>query len=264
MATESPEGRRSWQGTENREWRRLGQDDRNRARVEVTPGGSQPHHPSQSELLMQWFSSKKSQADQPSSAGTHPPRMSLTQHRDAIFFFFFLVFNFIYLSIYLFLAVLGLCCCTQAFSSCGEPGATLCCGALTSHCGGFACCGARALGAWASVVVAHGLSSCGTWAQLLRGMWDIPRPGFEPVSPALAGRFLTSVPPGKPLLFSFEIPFPLWPLVVSQKGFPLGRWLPKSFLSHWTLKGKFRHHYPKAGAMHLWVYVTWSYHKQWK
>ena len=29
-------------------------------------------------------------------------------------------------------------------------------------------------------------------------MWDIPRPGPEPLSPALAGGFLTTVPPGKP------------------------------------------------------------------
>ena len=28
-------------------------------------------------------------------------------------------------------------------------------------------------------------------------MWDIPEPGIEPVSPALAGGFLTTVPPGK-------------------------------------------------------------------
>ena len=28
----------------------------------------------------------------------------------------------IFLKIYLFLAVLGLCCCTQAFSSCGKQG----------------------------------------------------------------------------------------------------------------------------------------------
>ena len=34
-----------------------------------------------------------------------------------------------------------------------------------SHCGGFSCCGARTLGARASVVVARGLSSCGSWAQ---------------------------------------------------------------------------------------------------
>ena len=31
-------------------------------------------------------------------------------------------------------------------------------------CSGFSCCGARALGAWASVVVACGLSSCGALA----------------------------------------------------------------------------------------------------
>ena len=34
-------------------------------------------------------------------------------------------------------------------------------------------------------------------------MWDLPRPGLEPVSPALAGRFLTTAPPGKPPIFSF-------------------------------------------------------------
>ena len=47
------------------------------------------------------------------------------------------------------------------------------------------------------------LSSCGSRAQLLRGMWDLPRPGLEPVSPALAGRFSTTVPPGKPPVIVF-------------------------------------------------------------
>ena len=28
-------------------------------------------------------------------------------------------------------------------------------------------------------------------------MWDLPGPGLEPVSPALADGFLTTVPPGK-------------------------------------------------------------------
>ena len=31
------------------------------------------------------------------------------------------------------------------------------------------------------------LSSCGSRAQLLRCMWDLPGPGLEPMSPALAG-----------------------------------------------------------------------------
>ena len=37
-------------------------------------------------------------------------------------------------------------------------------GELASHCGGFFCCGARALGALASVVVVRGFSSCGLQA----------------------------------------------------------------------------------------------------
>ena len=55
---------------------------------------------------------------------------------------------------------------------------------------GFSCCRARALGPQASVVVAHGLScsmACG----------NLPRPGLEPMSPALAGGFLINAPPGK-------------------------------------------------------------------
>ena len=55
----------------------------------------------------------------------------------------------------------------------------------------------------ASLVAEHRLqtrrlSSCGSWAQLLHGMWDLPGPGLELVSPALAGRFSTTAPPGKP------------------------------------------------------------------
>ncbi|KAJ8778906.1 hypothetical protein J1605_013140 [Eschrichtius robustus] len=49
------------------------------------------------------------------------------------------------------------------------------------------------------------LSSCGSQAQLLRGMWDLPRPGLEPVSPALAGRLSTTAPPGKPRHYLFDV-----------------------------------------------------------
>ena len=75
-------------------------------------------------------------------------------------------------------------------------GATLQCAAWASHCGGFSCCGARAL--------LRRLRSCGAWASLLHGMWDLPGPGLEPVSPALAGGFLTTAPPGKPGIFPFN------------------------------------------------------------
>ena len=61
-----------------------------------------------------------------------------------------------------------------------RAGATLACGAQASHCSGFSCYGAQALGMWALVVVACGLSSCGSRAQLLCGTWDLPRPGLEP------------------------------------------------------------------------------------
>ena len=36
-----------------------------------------------------------------------------------------------------------------------------------------------------SWVLERGLSGCGTWAWLLWGMWDPPRPGIKPMSPTL-------------------------------------------------------------------------------
>ena len=42
------------------------------------------------------------------------------------------------------------------------------------------------------------LSSCGTQACSLLGVWDLPKQGQNPWSPARAGRFSTTEPPGKP------------------------------------------------------------------
>ena len=95
------------------------------------------------------------------------------------------------------MTVLSLRFCARAFSSCGKWGPLFIAvrGPLTIA---------------ASLVAEHRLqtrrlSNCGSRAQLLRGMWDLPRPGLEPVSPALAGRFSTTAPPGKPLNSSFLI-----------------------------------------------------------
>ena len=95
--------------------------------------------------------------------------------------------------------MLGLRCCMQAFSSCRERGLLFNAvrGLLivvASHCRARTAPGARA-----SVVLACRLSSCGAQACLLCSMWDLPRPGIEPISPALAGGFLTTAPPGKSL-----------------------------------------------------------------
>ena len=124
-----------------------------------------------------------------------------------IFFFFnflnlLFIYKFIYF-IYLFLAVLGLRRCTRALSSRSEWGhSSLQCAGLPSrrpplprstgsrHVG-FSSCGSQA--------PERRLSSRGARAQLLRDMWDPPGPGPKPVSPALAGRFSTTAPPGKPL-----------------------------------------------------------------
>ena len=92
--------------------------------------------------------------------------------------------------------MLGLHCCARALSSCGERELLLVAvhGLLTAVASPIA---EHRLGTWASVVVALGLSSCGARAKLLRGMWDLPGPGLELVSSALAGGFSTTAPLGK-------------------------------------------------------------------
>ena len=45
--------------------------------------------------------------------------------------------------------------------------------------------------------------SCGAWASLLRGLWDLPGSGIKPMSPALAGRLSTAGLPGKSRVFVF-------------------------------------------------------------
>ena len=77
---------------------------------------------------------------------------------------FFLIY-FIYLFIF---GCVGSSLLRMGFLSLRRVGATLRCGAQASHCGGFSCCRERTLGAHASVVVARGLSSCGSRALELR------------------------------------------------------------------------------------------------
>ena len=58
---------------------------------------------------------------------------------------------------------------------------------------------AHALVCTASVVQAHRLRNRRARASLLHTTWDLPGSGIEPLSPALAGEFFTTEPPGKPL-----------------------------------------------------------------
>ena len=120
------------------------------------------------------------------------------------FFFFNFIFGCIRYLFFSFLAAFGLCCCARAFFSCSGQGPLF----VAVH---------GLLIAVASLVAEHGLQACslsscgsqapecrlssrGARASLLCGMWDLPGPGLEPVSPVLAGGFLTTAPPGKPYI----------------------------------------------------------------
>ena len=96
----------------------------------------------------------------------------------------------------------GLLHCTRTFSSYGRRGPLPTCSVRASEVAspaagdglqhtGFRGCGSRAL--------EHEFSSCGAQAQLLCALQHLPGPRTEPMSPALAGGFLTPGPPGKPL-----------------------------------------------------------------
>ena len=131
----------------------------------------------------------------------------------SLYFFIYILFFFLLLY-WIFVAVCGL------FFSCEEPGLLfvavhglliVVASLVVEH--RLQAYRLQYLQRTGSVVVAHGpgacrLSSCGAWAQLLWGMWNLPRPGIEPMSPALAGGFLFTVPPGKSyILFSIFCSF---------------------------------------------------------
>ena len=133
-----------------------------------------------------------------------PEKSSLSLILKCLSPFFFKMYLFILWLWWVFVAA-------QAFSSCGEQ-------VLLSGWDNrlplavFSLAGRDRL--WGSVAAAHGLGvnscgsrtlehrlgSCGMLAQLLCSIWDLPGSGIEPVSPALAGRFFTTKPPGKPCL----------------------------------------------------------------
>ena len=109
--------------------------------------------------------------------------------------FSFLKNNFIYLFIF---GCTGSSLLQRLFSSCRERGLLFSCYMRASHCSGFSFCRVRALGLM-------GFSCCGTPALLPHSMWDLPRPGIEPMSPALAGRFLTSLATRETYLRIFNV-----------------------------------------------------------
>ena len=98
----------------------------------------------------------------------------------------FLFFSF------LFLAALGLrCCAPRGFSLVAVSGDY-----SSMQCAGFSLQWLL----WLQKGSRHiDFSSCGLRAELLRCMWDLPGPGFKPVSPALAGAFLSTGLPGESL-----------------------------------------------------------------
>ena len=115
--------------------------------------------------------------------------------KDLFFFFFLIFYLFIYFYIYFWLRWVFV-------SVRGLPPAAASGGHSSSQCAGLFTIAA-------SPVAEHRLqtrrlSNCGPRAQLLRGMWDPPRPGLESVSPALAGRLPTTAPPGKPKTYSLS------------------------------------------------------------
>ena len=85
----------------------------------------------------------------------------------------------------------------------------------------------RLMGTPALVVVELGLNSCnslgsrawvssfGAQAYLPQSMWNLPRPGIEPIPPSLAGRFFTTGSPGKSFVY-------WWPCCMA-----CGVWVPQ-------------------------------------
>ena len=84
----------------------------------------------------------------------------------------------IFKKFYLFLVVLGLCCCVGFLPSCSKQGDTLCCDILVSNCSGFSCCRTWALAHVGTLVApwAGGIFPDQRWSPGFSciGMWILP------------------------------------------------------------------------------------------
>ena len=147
------------------------------------------------------------------------------------------------------------------FSSCGEQGLLSSCSAWASHCGGFSCCGAQAVGYSGTWPLGSRAQAQSLWFMglVVCGTWDLPRPGIKPVSPAVPGRFFTTEPAGKPLVL---------PLNPSPQS-----WLPSwNCMLHWgTVKTRkkyslcyvsiistfaFRFHFEEVNYLHFYLHYS--------
>ena len=133
-------------------------------------------------------------------------------------FFFHLTFKTIYVFILVFILLCWVFIAAWACLSLRKVGATSSYSAQISLCDGFSCLGARALGpdgfsSCGSWALERRLNSCSRWARLIHSMWGLPGSRIEPMSPALAGGFFATGPPGKPsiqvsYLISYDKYFP--------------------------------------------------------
>ena len=96
---------------------------------------------------------------------------------------------------------------------------------------------------WSTVSRHAGYSS----SRRIHGMWNLPRPGIEPVSAVLQGRFLKTRPPGKPKFpfnngnfFGLMMPGNIWKQV--GRTACQGRW-------YWVGKTE--------AALEMWGSETW-------
>ena len=141
------------------------------------------------------------------------------------FYFIYLFFQYLFI---LFLAASGLSCSTQ--------------GPSLPHMGS---------GMWALSLQRVGFSlvaACGLGCPTACGIL-VPRPGIEPPSPALEGRFLTTGPPGKSSGGHFKTTGSPAPLLRALDPTSLGRG-PEGFIftnllkevERWEPPGRRRHH----------------------
>ena len=162
--------------------------------------------------------------DRLSLKGCVPARLLL------VFFFLFFFLNFwVYLFIYL-------CLCWVFVSVRGLSLVAASGGHSSSRCAGLSPSWPLLLRSTGSRCA--GSVNCGSRAQLLRGMWDLPRPGLEPVSPALAGRVSTTAPPGKAPGFLLLLVISLaFSFCVSNQCYTIKDVSP-DITSHWRQSGE--------------------------
>ena len=149
----------------------------------------------------------------------------------------------------------------RPFSSCGEQGLLSRCSAWASHCGGFSCCGAQAVGYSGTWPLGSRTQAQSLWLMglVVCGTWDLPRSGIN-LCPLQCQADSLPLSQQRSPWFYHSIPVPKADFLPEIVCFIVGQWrLEKKYsLCYVSIISTFafRFHFEEVNYLHFYLHYS--------